>query len=69
MVTDVTRSASVVAATGMAGCSTWIRPDERYGASIASITATATTGSWQSRLTAPAPGLSSRQRRARPVSG
>ena len=39
------------------------------GASIASSTASATRGSWQSLLTHPAPGFSARQLRAAVVSG
>ncbi len=68
-VTPVTRSPSVSAATGRYGWSTRSRPDPRYGPSMASSTATATRGSWQSRLTCPAPGLSAVVRRARSVSG
>ncbi len=56
-VTARTRSPSTLAATGECSSSTSIRSAERYGASIASSTATATRGSWHSELTRPAPGL------------
>lgn len=64
-VTDRTVSSSPAsAATGRCSVSSVSRPAERYGAIMASRTASATRGSWQSLLTRPAPGLRLRRARA-----